>query len=87
MIFETKGSPFHELENLDFSLENWLHSWYPKICEYLNINSKEDISALTLIAESYQSNLSENDLREKIEAKKKTGEYSKKEFAKEILLL
>ncbi|MHA1953425.1 MAG: 6-hydroxymethylpterin diphosphokinase MptE-like protein [Candidatus Heimdallarchaeaceae archaeon] len=69
MIFETVGTPFHELENLDFSLKNWLNSWYPKICEYLKINSKEDASALTSITELYQSNLSESVLREKIEAK------------------
>jgi len=68
MIFETKGTPFNELENLDFTLENWLKFWYPKICEYLNIDSKEDVSALTSIAKLYQSNLSESDLQGKIKA-------------------
>ncbi|NPD88775.1 MAG: DUF115 domain-containing protein [Asgard group archaeon] len=69
MIFETKETAFHELENLDFSLENWLNFWYPRICEYLDIDSEKDVSALNSIAKLYQSNISENYLQRKIEAR------------------
>jgi uncharacterized Rossmann fold enzyme len=69
MIFDTKGTPFHELEDLDFSLENWLTEWYPRICDYLDINSEEDANVLTSVAELYHSNLSKNDLRKRIEGK------------------
>jgi uncharacterized Rossmann fold enzyme len=68
-MFDTEGSPFLELETIDFTLENWLDFWYPKICEYLDIDAERDEAALISISEVYQSNVSEDDLRERIEGK------------------
>jgi uncharacterized Rossmann fold enzyme len=69
MIFETKGTPFHELEDLDFSIENWLEHWYPKICKYLEIDASKDLSALVSISKQYSSNQNEEDLGLKITGK------------------
>lgn len=69
MIFDTKGAPFHELEDLDFSLENWLAYWYPRICDYLGINANEDLNVLTSVSQQYQSNSNESDLSRRINAK------------------
>ena len=66
MIFETKESPFYEYEKLDFSLKSWLNYWYPRICKYLNIDSEKDANTLDSIANIYQSNLTEDDLKTKI---------------------
>ena len=63
MIFETdESSPFFQLEKLDFSQQIWIEKWYPLICEFLNIDSKEDLNALEEILREYPSNISEEDL-------------------------
>jgi len=69
MIYDTEGSPFQELENLTFSLENWLSFWYPKICDYLGIDAEKDTDALLFTTLNYQSNVSEDELRKIIEGR------------------
>ncbi|TFG09637.1 DUF115 domain-containing protein [Candidatus Heimdallarchaeota archaeon] len=46
MIFETSESLFKDLEKKVFTKEVWLNHWYPRICEYLEINPEEDRTAL-----------------------------------------
>ena len=69
MIFDTVESSFYELEKLKFSLQIWDEHWYPKICEFLNIDDNEDLKALQEIIQSHPSNYSEIKLRNILEEK------------------
>ncbi len=69
MIFDTVESSFYELEELKFSLQIWDEYWYPKICEFLNIDDNEDLKALQQIIQSHPSNYSEIKLRNILEEK------------------
>ncbi len=62
MIFETHNSPFSKLEIMEFSLQVWVEEWYPLICDFLKIDSKEDLKALKNILEKHPSNISEEHL-------------------------
>ena len=64
MDFNTKDSPFHDLENKEFSLTIWLREWYPKICSYLNIDPNEDVKAINKVAEKYTSTSTMEDLHQ-----------------------
>ncbi len=66
MLYDTKNSPFKELENKAFSLSIWLESWYPRICKFLEISSEKDELALREVLEVVKSNVSSEELRTNI---------------------
>lgn len=70
MIFETEDSPFEDLENLPFSKDSWLNNWYPRICAFLDISSKEDSAALETSLTKISSNFTLENLRKIIENKR-----------------
>lgn len=63
MTFDTEDSPFKLFEKMNFSLKIWLKHWYPKICEFLEINMKDDESALHDVLNEIKSNTSAEALR------------------------
>lgn len=69
MIFDTVKSSFHDLEKLKFSLQIWNEHWYPKICEFLDIDDYEDLKSLQQIIQFHPSNYSEIKLRNMLEEK------------------
>ncbi|MHA1199553.1 MAG: 6-hydroxymethylpterin diphosphokinase MptE-like protein [Candidatus Heimdallarchaeaceae archaeon] len=70
MIFETENSPFKDLEEEKFSQEVWLNYWYPQICEFLELSSEDDSSALKRALSITQSNYPSYGLKQLIEKKK-----------------
>jgi uncharacterized Rossmann fold enzyme len=87
MIFETdESSPFFRLEKLSFTQQIWIENWYPLICEFLNIDSKEDLNALEEILQTNPSKISEEDLLKIIKNKAvyaiAPGVYLEEEFSR-----
>lgn len=69
MNYNTQDSPFHKLEQLNFSLDVWLNFWYPAICNYLAIDAQADLEAVKL-AKKYKSNVKLIELQKMLETKK-----------------
>ena len=90
MIFNTTASPFQTLESLQFSLSSWLDSWYPQICNYLEIDSVGDLVALKSILQTDKSNVTIDNLKAILPPSKKViavapgseleGEYDTHKF-------
>ena len=90
MIFETQDSPFSHLEHREFVLPIWLENWYPLICDYLNIETKGDLLALREVLTHSISNITSQELYQKIKGKNilavAPGVYLEKEFAHHMSL-
>ncbi len=67
MMFSTKDSLFYTLENLSFSLDSWLNSWYPRICQFLELIPEEDLVALERTLSITYSNYPSYGLKQIIE--------------------
>ena len=70
MIFKTSKSFFKDLEKKAFNKDIWLSEWYPKICDYLEINPDDDSIALQKILSFVAGNYPSYGLKQHLQGKR-----------------